>query len=340
MKKIIPAATQLRRITAIEREETFSFHASVKGTNNLKGAKMSERPEQALLETDLPGALSRRQGKVRDIYDYGTGLLLVATDRISAFDVVMPNGIPGKGKILTQLSVFWFGLTEHIIGNHLLSDRVEDFPSAVQDFAAILAERSMWCRKAEVVPIECVVRGYLAGSAWKSYQKTGKVGEYELGPGLVEAQKLPEPLFTPTTKEASGHDIPVDMQGVRDRVGTELAERLRDVSLQLYTFAADYVAQRGFLLCDTKFEFGLADGELILVDELLTPDSSRYWDAASYQPGQSQEAFDKQFVRDYLETLDWNKEPPAPELPGHVVSETRRIYQEAFRRITGRQPPG
>lgn len=301
---------------------------------------MSDYPQQAVLETDLPGAVSRRQGKVRDIYDYGTGMLLIATDRISAFDVIMANGIPGKGKVLTQLSVFWFELTRDIIGNHLLSDRVADFPPAVQAQGEMLADRSMWCRKAEVVPIECVVRGYLAGSGWKSYQQTGEVCGHKLPPGLVQSQKLPEPLFTPTTKEESGHDMPVDMQGVRDRVGSELAEKLQDVTLQIYNFAADYAAERGFLLCDTKFEFGIADGELILVDELLTPDSSRYWDASKYEPGRSQEAFDKQYVRDYLETLDWNKEPPGPELPGQVVGETRRIYQEAYRRITGLEPPG
>lgn len=300
---------------------------------------MSDRPEQAVLQTDLPGAISRRQGKVRDIYDYGDGLLIIASDRISAFDVIMANGVPGKGKLLTGLSVFWFDLTKSIIPNHLLSDDVKDFPAAVQPQADMLAGRSMWCRKAQVVPIECVVRGYLAGSGWKSYQQTSEVCGHKLPAGLVESEKLPEPIFTPTTKEESGHDMPVDMQGVYDRVGTELGNKLRDVSLQVYSFAADYAASRGFLLCDTKFEFGLVDDELILVDEVLTPDSSRYWDASKYAPGRSQEAFDKQYVRDYLETLDWNKEPPGPELPGHVIGETRRIYQEAYRRITGMEPP-
>lgn len=301
---------------------------------------MSNRPEQAVLETDLPGALSRRQGKVRDLYDYPDGLLIVATDRLSAFDVVMPNGIPGKGKILTQLSVFWFALTKDLVENHLLSDQVKDFPAAVQPQADILADRSMWCRKARVVPIECVVRGYLAGSGWRSYQQSGEVCGHKLPPGLVESEKLPEPIFTPTTKEESGHDMPVDMQGVYDRVGRDLGDKLRDVSLQVYSFAADYAATRGFLLCDTKFEFGLIDDELILVDEILTPDSSRYWDASKYAAGRPQEAFDKQYVRDYLETLDWNKEPPGPELPGEVIGETRRLYQEAYRRVTGLEPPG
>ena len=300
---------------------------------------MSDRPEQAVLETDLPGALSRRQGKVRDIYDYPEGLLIVATDRISAFDVIMPNGIPGKGKVLCGLSVFWFALTKDIIPNHLLSAEVKDFPAAVQPQADILAGRSMWCRKAQVVPIECVVRGYLAGSGWKSYQKTGEVCGYKLPPGLQESAQLPEPIFTPTTKEESGHDMPVTTAEVADRIGSELANQLEEVSLAVYSFARDYAAERGFILCDTKFEFGLIDGQLTLVDEILTPDSSRYWDASKYAPGRPQESFDKQYVRDYLETLDWNKEPPGPELPGAVVAETRRIYQEAYRRITGMEPP-
>jgi phosphoribosylaminoimidazole-succinocarboxamide synthase len=300
---------------------------------------MSDRPQQAVLETDLPGAISRRQGKVRDIYDYGDGLLIVASDRLSAFDVVMPNGIPGKGKVLTGLSVFWFGLTEHLVPNHLLSADPADFPEATQPFAEMLAGRSMWCRKAQVVPVECVARGYLAGSGWKSYQKTGEVCGHRLPAGLVESARLPEPVFTPTTKEESGHDQPVTIAEVRDQVGAELAGKLQDIALRVYQFAADYAAERGFLLCDTKFEFGLVDGELILVDEILTPDSSRYWDASKYAPGQPQEAFDKQYVRDYLETLDWDKEPPGPMLPGEVIAETRRIYQEAYRRITGTEPP-
>lgn len=300
---------------------------------------MSERPMQAVLQTDLPGAALRRQGKVRDIYDYGDGLLIVATDRISAFDVVMPNGIPGKGKVLCGLSLFWFDLTKQIVPNHVLSADPQDFPAPTRPFADILSGRSMWCQKAEVVPVECVVRGYLAGSGWKSYQQTGEVCGHKLPPGLVESARLPEPIFTPTTKEESGHDQPVTLAQVRDRVGAELAEQLQAKSIALYQFAADYAAERGFLLCDTKFEFGLVEGQLILVDELLTPDSSRYWAAAKYEAGRPQEAFDKQYVRDYLETLDWNKEPPAPALPAEVVAETRRIYREAFRRLTGMEPP-
>ena len=281
---------------------------------------MSDRPEQAVLETDLPGAITRRQGKVRDIYDYPEGLLIVASDRLSAFDVIMPNGIPGKGKVLCGLSVFWFALTHDLVPNHLLSADVKDFPTAVQPQADILAGRSMWCKKAQVVPIECVVRGYLAGSGWKSYQKSGEVCGHKLPDGLVESSQLPEPIFTPTTKEESGHDMPVTMDEVRDSIGADLANQLTATSLSVYGFARDYAAQRGFILCDTKFEFGLIDGQLTLVDEILTPDSSRYWDASKYAPGRPQESFDKQYVRDYLETLDWNKEPPGPELPGSVVA--------------------
>lgn len=300
---------------------------------------MSDRPAQAVLQTDLPGALSRRQGKVRDIYEYDEGLLIVASDRISAFDVVLPNGIPNKGKVLCGLSVFWFEQTQQLVANHLLSAQTADFPAVVQPQAEILAGRSMWCRKAQVVPIECVVRGYLAGSGWKSYQQNGTVCGHQLPPGLVESAQLPEPLFTPTTKEENGHDMPIDLAGMRDRVGTELTDQLQELSLAIYSFAADFARQRGFILCDTKFEFGLVDGELILVDEVLTPDSSRYWDARRYAPGQAQESFDKQYVRDYLETLEWDKTPPGPELPGAVVAETRRIYETAYRRLTGSEPP-
>ena len=298
---------------------------------------MSDRPEQAVLETDLPGAISRRQGKVRDIYDYGEALLIVASDRLSAFDVVMPNGIPGKGKVLTSLSVFWFGLTKDIVPNHLLSADTKDFPAAVQPQADLLAGRSMWCRKAEVVPIECVVRGYLAGSAWKSYTTSGEVLGHRLPPGLVESGKLPEPIFTPTTKEETGHDVPVNMEQVRDKVGAELGNRLEETSLKVFTFACEYAAQRGFLLCDSKFEFGLADGQLILVDEILTPDSSRFWSQEYYEPGRVQDAFDKQFVRDYLNRIQWNRNPPPPDLPPDIVENTRRRYLDAYRLITGKE---
>lgn len=289
--------------------------------------------EQALMRTNLPGALSRREGKVRDVYDYSEGLLIVATDRISCFDVVLPSGIPGKGKILTEISLHWFRMTAHILPNHLLSANVAEFPEPVRPFADELQGRTMWVRKAEVLPIECVVRGYLAGSAWKEYSEHGTINGEPMPPGLVESSRLPEPLFTPSTKEHAGHDVPIDFARTVEIVGEDLATAIRDKSLELYRFAADYARARGFILCDTKFEFGLADGELMLVDEVLTPDSSRYWDLERYQPGRPQEAFDKQYVRDYLNTLSWDKTPPGPVLPDEVVAETKRIYEKARDRL-------
>lgn len=295
---------------------------------------MSDLAERTVLSTDLPGALSRRQGKVRDIYDYGDGLLIVASDRISAFDSIMPNGIPGKGKVLTGISLFWFAQTGHIIPNHLLSAEVPDFPAATHPFAAILAGRSMWVRKAEVVPVECVVRGYLAGSGWKAYQQTGEILGHKLPEGLVLASKLPAPIFTPAIKAESGHDENISVARMADEIGLELATQLEQTSLALFNFASELAAAKGFLLCDTKFEFGLSEGKLILVDEIFTPDSSRWWEASKWEPGKPQESFDKQYVRDYLEGIGWDKEPPAPELPPDVVAETRRIYEEALRRLT------
>ncbi|MGD9520244.1 MAG: phosphoribosylaminoimidazolesuccinocarboxamide synthase [Armatimonadota bacterium] len=300
---------------------------------------MGENRAQIVLQTNLPGALARRSGKVRDVYDYGDGLLIVATDRISVFDVVLPSGIPDKGRVLTGLSLFWFAKTAHLVPNHLLSARVEDFPQPVQPYADMLRGRSMWVRKAEVVPVECVVRGYLAGSAWKEYKATGRIGDHDLPSGLREADKLPEPIFTPTTKAESGHDEKITRTQVAEILGANLARRIEDLSLQLYNFAAAYVAERGFLLVDTKFEFGLADGKLILVDEILTPDSSRYWDASRWEPGHSQDGFDKQHVRDYTESTGWNKEPPGPELPPDVIARTRALYLQAYERITGHALP-
>lgn len=297
---------------------------------------MDELPEKVILTTDLPGAISRRLGKVRDVYEYKGGILLVATDRISAFDCVMPNGIPGKGKILTALSAFWFDKTSHIVSNHLLSTQVEDFPPEVADYQEILAGRTMWVRKAKVVPIECVVRGYLSGSAWRSYKETGQVCGYELPESLVESDALPEPILTPATKAPSGHDENITCEQVAKITGPSIAAELEERSLQLYRFAADFVRERGLILADTKFEFGLTDGELILIDELLTPDASRYWDASQYEPGHPQQPFDKQYVRNYLESLDWDKEPPAPELPAEVVAKTREIYLKTLHRITGK----
>jgi phosphoribosylaminoimidazole-succinocarboxamide synthase len=297
---------------------------------------MSAMPERTVLKTDLPGALMARSGKVRDIYDYGDGLLIVASDRISAFDVIMQNGIPGKGKILTALSLFWFDVLKDLVPNHLISADVKDFPEAVQPFGDILEGRTMWCKKAEVIKVEAVVRGYLAGSGWKSYQESGEVCGHKLPPGLVQSDRLPNPIFTPTSKADVGHDENMTREQVKDLLGAELAEKLENTAIDVYLKASELAAARGFIIADTKFEFGLVDGEMILVDEVLTPDSSRYWDAEKYEPGRPQEAFDKQFVRDYLETLDWNKEPPGPELPAEVVGKTREIYLAALRRITGR----
>ena len=291
-------------------------------------------PELTVLKTDLPGALSSRSGKVRDIYDYGDGLLIVASDRISAFDVIMANGIPGKGKILTQLSLFWFDLLKGVLPNHLISAEVADFPAPTQAFADILAGRSMWVRKAEVVQVECVVRGYLAGSGWKAYQQTGEILGHKLPAGLRLADKLPEPIFTPAIKAESGHDENISVARMAEIIGQDLAIELEQTSLALFNHASQLASAKGFLLCDTKFEFGLHEGKLILVDEIFTPDSSRWWDAAKYEPGKQQESFDKQYVRDYLEGIGWDKEPPAPELPPDVVAETRRIYEEALRRLT------
>lgn len=293
---------------------------------------------EAVLTTDLPGALSRSTGKVRDIYDFGEALLIVATDRISAFDVIMANGIPDKGKVLTSLSDYWFARTSDLVSNHVLSTDVDDFPGAVQPFDDLLAGRSMLVKKAQVVPIECVVRGYLAGSGWREYAQSGKICGVELPAGLRQSEKLPEPIFTPATKAESGHDENISFERAGEIVGRDLVEELRTASLEIFTFASGGLERKGFLLADTKFEFGLVSGELTLIDECITPDSSRFWDAEEYEVGRPQEAFDKQYVRDYLETLDWNKEPPGPTLPDEVIERTREIYLTAHRRIVGRDP--
>ena len=294
---------------------------------------MSEAVEKTILTTHLSGADCRRSGKVRDIYEFGNNLLIVATDRISCFDVVMPNGIPGKGKILTRISEFWFEKTEHIVPNHLISTETSDFPEALAEYHELLEGRSMWVRKAKIVPVECVVRGYLAGSAWSSYQDEGQICGHELSEGLVEADRLPEPIFTPATKATSGHDLNITREEVAQITGERLAEDLEQESLRLYQCGAEYAAECGFVLADAKFEFGLVNGELILVDEIFTPDASRYWDLEKWEPGRPQESFDKQYVRDYLETLDWDKEPPAPPLPPEVIARTREIYQETMQRL-------
>ncbi len=289
----------------------------------------------ALLETELPGIPLLNRGKVRDVYDLGDALLFVATDRLSAFDVVLPTGIPRKGEVLTRISLFWFELMKHI-PNHLLSADVTTRPE-LKPFAEHLQGRSMIVKKARVLPVECIVRGYLVGSGWKDYQKTGTVSGIRLRPGYRQAEKLDQPLFTPSTKAAVGeHDEAISFEGVAELIGAERAETLRRYSLELYQNAADYARTRGIIVADTKFEFGEIDGRITLVDEVLTPDSSRFWPADQYQVGTSPVSLDKQFVRDYLETLDWNKTAPGPELPLEVVRKTTEKYLEAYRMLTGR----
>jgi phosphoribosylaminoimidazole-succinocarboxamide synthase len=278
----------------------------------------------------------RHQGKVRDIYDLGDRLLLVATDRISAFDVVMADPIPDKGRILTQISAFWFRLLEDVVPHHLISVAVEDFPPACQPYREILAGRTMLVKKTRPLPVECIVRGYLAGSGWTDYQKTGAICGQVLPPGLREAERLPEPLFTPSTKAKLGtHDENISFEQMANTIGGELAEKIKAVSLTLYRRASEWAEPRGIILADTKFEFGLINGELLLIDELLTPDSSRFWPAKEYEPGRSQKSYDKQYLRDYLESLGWNKQPPPPPLPKEVIAQTRAKYLEALKSLTG-----
>jgi phosphoribosylaminoimidazole-succinocarboxamide synthase len=275
------------------------------------------------------------RGKVRDVYDLGDRLLMVASDRISAFDYVLPTPVPDKGKILTQISRFWFDLTTDIVPNHLIAVAVDQFPSSLTAYRSQLEGRTMLVRKTDKINIECVVRGYLAGSGWKEYQKNGKVCGVPLPPGLRESDRLPEPIFTPATKEEQGkHDENISFERMAEIVGKPLATSLKDISLALYKKAADIAEARGLILCDTKFEFGQLNGKITLIDEILTPDSSRFWDKTDYKPGQSQDSFDKQYVRDYLESIQWNKQPPVPELPEEVVTKTRQKYIDAFKRIT------
>ena len=290
---------------------------------------------QPLLQLDLPGVRKLKSGKVREVFDLNDRLLFVATDRISAFDCIMPNGIPRKGEVLTQISYFWFAQTEAFQPNHLLSRGDDPLPASLQPYAAQLARRSMIVKKAQPLAIECVVRGYLAGSGWKEYREHQTVCGIKLPPGLVESSELPAPIFTPATKAESGHDENIPFAQAAQIVGAEVAEQVRAASVKLYGFARDYARRRGIIIADTKFEFGLLDGKLMLIDEVLTPDSSRFWPADQYQPGKAQPSFDKQFVRDYLETLDWNKTPPAPALPPEVVARTQAKYLEAYERLTG-----
>jgi phosphoribosylaminoimidazole-succinocarboxamide synthase len=286
-------------------------------------------------ETNFAGIAPIARGKVRDIYDLGDRLLIVATDRLSAFDVIMATPIPDKGRVLNQLSLFWFNLLNDAIPNHVIS--ATEFPAPFDKHVNELAGRSMVVRKTKPLPIECVARGYLSGSGWKEYQSAGKVCGIALAPGLKESDKLPEPIFTPATKATSGHDENISFDRAADLIGGRLAEKVRQVTLDIYKRAAAYAESRGILLADTKFEFGLLDRELIWIDEALTPDSSRFWPAAAYRPGGAQPSFDKQFVRDYLERIRWPKTPPGPDLPPDVVAATGTKYREAFRLLVGRE---
>jgi phosphoribosylaminoimidazole-succinocarboxamide synthase len=296
-------------------------------------------PPAALDATSLPGLPPPRRGKVRDVYDLGERLLVVATDRISAFDVVLAPGIPGKGAVLTQLSNFWFRKFERLVPNHLVETDAAAFPPELASHAGVLGGRSVLVKTCRVVPFECVARGYLAGSGWKEYSRTGAVCGVALPTGLSEASRLPDPIFTPATKAESGHDENVSFETMAGEVGHDLASRLRDLTLALYTEAAAYAASRGVIVADTKFEFGLDEkGDVIWIDEALTPDSSRFWPAASWREGGSPPSWDKQFVRDWLETTGWNKTPPAPVLPADVVAGTLARYVEAFRVLTGADP--
>lgn len=304
---------------------------------------MNAVPNAAAEKDRIPELKFLRSGKVRDIYEVDDDhLLIVASDRISAFDCVLPNAIPRKGQVLTQLSKFWFSRFAEVVSNHLVATEVDKFPAQLlaklsAESKAALAGRTMLVRRSEVIPFECVVRGYLAGSGWKDYQQTGAVCGHKLPEGLVESAKLPEPIFTPATKAESGHDINVSIAEMSAAIGEELTQKLEAISLRIYNEAAVFAETRGIIICDTKFEFGLRDGQLVWIDEALTPDSSRFWPLSAYQAGRSQPSFDKQFVRDYLETLDWDKRPPAPTLPDEVAAATGEKYQEAYRLITGHE---
>ncbi|MBM3797857.1 MAG: phosphoribosylaminoimidazolesuccinocarboxamide synthase [Acidobacteria bacterium] len=290
-----------------------------------------------LLQTDLPGIKLINRGKVRDIYDLGDNLLMVATDRISAFDYILATGIPDKGRVLTQLSIFWFDFLAPLVPTHFVTANLSDYPAELQPYADQLKDRSMIVRRAKMIDVECVARGYVSGSGWKDYRATGSICGIPLPRGLAESQRLPTPIFTPATKAQTGHDENVSFDQVASTVGLELASQLRDTTLAIYARASAYAASRGLILADTKFEFGFVDGKLTLADEVLTPDSSRYWPADGYAPGGAQPSYDKQYVRDYLEQTGWNKQPPAPALPDEVAARTSEKYKEAFRLITGRR---
>jgi phosphoribosylaminoimidazole-succinocarboxamide synthase len=289
----------------------------------------------AIMQTNLPGINLRGRGKVRDIYDLGDHYLIVATDRLSAFDVVLPTPIPDKGKVLTQMSAFWFNHFKDFVPNHVVSIDVADYPASLRPFRDQIEGRSMLVKKAKVFPIECVARGFLTGSGLKDYNKTGRVCGIALPPGLRDSDRLPEAIFTPATKAETGHDENISDEQAAGIIGTDNLKRLKELTLSIYSRAVDFASKRGIILCDTKFEFGTIGGNITIVDEMLTPDSSRFWPADQYSPGKPQPSFDKQFVRDYLERIGWNKQPPAPELPADIVQATSGKYREALRILTG-----
>ena len=288
------------------------------------------------MKTDLPGVKLHGRGKVRDIYDVGEHLLIVATDRLSAFDVVLPTPIPNKGKVLTQMSAFWFDHFKDFVPNHLVSTKVDEYPKELRQFREQLEGRSMLVKKAKVFPIECVARGFLTGSGLKDYKTTGQVCGIALPPGLRDSDRLPQPIFTPATKAETGHDENISEEQAGKIIGPDI-RKLKDLTLSIYSRAVDFASKRGIIICDTKFEFGTIDGQIRIVDEILTPDSSRFWPADRYSPGKPQASFDKQFVRDYLERINWNKRPPAPPLPEDIVNATSAKYAEALRILTGRE---
>lgn len=291
----------------------------------------------AVHQTDFPALTLKQRGKVRDIYDLGQHLLFVASDRISAFDVILPDPIPDKGKVLTQISLFWFEAMAPIVSNHVVTADVERYPEVCRPYASVLKDRSMLVKKCETIPIECVVRGYISGSGWKSYQKDQTVCGIRLPKGLKESDRLPEPIFTPSTKAEIGtHDENIDFETATRIIGSERASTVRELSLKIYRRGQELALQKGIIIADTKFEFGISDGEVILIDEVLTPDSSRFWPKESYRPGGGQASFDKQFLRDYLETLDWDKTAPGPRLPEKVIEGTRKRYLEALRLLAGK----
>jgi phosphoribosylaminoimidazole-succinocarboxamide synthase len=293
--------------------------------------------KDVLLSTDFGGLKLFKRGKVRDVYDLGDKLLIISTDRISCFDVILPNGIPGKGKVLTALSCFWFDFIKEIIPTHFITADINKYPVELKKYESMLAGRSMLVLKTKPFPVECVVRGYLSGSGWKEYKEKQAVCGIKLPAGLVESDKLPQALFTPSTKAETGHDINVTPKYIEDLVGKETSDKLAKISMEIYQKAGRYASSRGIIIADTKFEFGMLDNQMLIIDEVLTPDSSRFWPADKYGPGSAQPSFDKQFVRDYLETLDWNKTPPAPGLPEEIIEKTSQKYFEAYKRITGKE---